>query len=217
MQIGKSQTLAPFLKSSEIINFHEPSVTALANSLAVEEGGTHTQVKRCFEWVRDNIQHSSDFQRGPLTCSASEVLRHRTGFCYAKSHLLAALLRSHSIPTGFCYQRLTLDGVGVPFCLHGLNAVYLPDIAWYRLDARGNRSGLNAQFCPPRERLAFQIKIEGEADLPGVLPDPLPQVVNALRAHDSWESLLKNLPDVQPQLWNQAKAQACRLIVRSVH
>jgi transglutaminase-like putative cysteine protease len=195
----------PFLQATAVVDWREPGVMALARSLAGNAVGTHGSVKRCFEWVRDNIQHSSDFKRGPLTCSASEVLQHRTGFCYAKSHLLAALLRAHGIPTGFCYQRLSVDGIGAPFCLHGLNAVHLPEVGWYRLDPRGNRAGIDARFCPPVERLAFGIKIEGEADLPGVLPDPLPEVVNALHAHNSWEDLLHNLPDVQPQLWDVRK------------
>jgi len=43
-------------------------------------------------------------QRDVVTCSASEVLREGTGICFAKSHLLAALLRAVGIPAGLCYQ-----------------------------------------------------------------------------------------------------------------
>jgi diadenosine tetraphosphatase ApaH/serine/threonine PP2A family protein phosphatase len=32
------------------------------------------------------------------------------------------------------YQRLALDARGEAFCLHGLNAVWLPKIGWYRID-----------------------------------------------------------------------------------
>ena len=71
-----------------------------------------------------------------MTCSASQVLLHGTGFCYAKGHLLAALLRANAIPVGSCYQRLRIDGTGPPFCLHGFNSVHLPAIGWYRIDAR---------------------------------------------------------------------------------
>ncbi len=42
--------------------------------------------KSCFEWVRDEIYHSSDFQMNLMTLKASEVLENKTGFCYAKSH-----------------------------------------------------------------------------------------------------------------------------------
>ena len=37
-----------------------------------------------------------------------------------------------------------------PYSLHGLNAVHLPDFGWYRIDARGNRTGIHAQFDPPQ-------------------------------------------------------------------
>ena len=37
--------------------------------------------QRCFEWVRDTIKHSVDFQMNPVTGTASEVLEAGTGFC----------------------------------------------------------------------------------------------------------------------------------------
>jgi transglutaminase-like putative cysteine protease len=83
--------------------------------------------KACFKDVRE-IKHSNDYRLNPVTCRASEVLEHKTGYCYAKSHLLAALLRANNIPAGICYQRLTIKNDQPPFCLHGLNAVNLPDI-----------------------------------------------------------------------------------------
>jgi transglutaminase-like putative cysteine protease len=141
----------PYLASSEIIDHQTPAVRQLALELA---GGEHDSLvisKSCFEWVRDNIKHSSDHQLNPVTCSASEVLAAGTGYCYAKSHLLAALLRANGIAAGLCYQRLSIDGAGPPFCLHGLNAVLLPDVGWYRIDARGNRPDVQADFTPPRE------------------------------------------------------------------
>nr|WP_320193052.1 transglutaminase family protein [uncultured Desulfobacter sp.] len=68
------------------------------------------------------------------------VLKYKTGYCYAKSHLLAALLRACNIPAGLCYQRLTIANNKAPFCLHGLNAVYLQRHGWYRIDSRGNKN-----------------------------------------------------------------------------
>jgi transglutaminase-like putative cysteine protease len=123
--------------------------------------------------VRDEIRHSWDYQLNPVTCAVSEVLQAGTGYCYAKSHLLAALLRANSIPAGLCYQRLSISDAGPPFCLHGLNAVYLPDLGWYRIDPRGNKKNVHAQFSPPNEQLAFRPTIAGEIDFPGVYSDPL--------------------------------------------
>jgi transglutaminase-like putative cysteine protease len=132
----------------------------------------------------------------PVTCTASEVLHAGTGYCYAKSHLLAALLRANGVPAGLCYQRLSLDGRGAPYSLHGLNAVFLPEAGWYRLDARGNRPGVDAQFVPPVERLAFPATLQGEADLPEIWPDPLPVVVSALRRYSTYDALRDHLPDL---------------------
>ncbi|WP_094227627.1 transglutaminase-like domain-containing protein [Methanolobus psychrotolerans] len=149
----------------------------------------------CFEFVRDEIKHSYDYRMNPVTLKSSEVLEHETGYCYAKSHLLAALLRANSIPAGICYRRLSRDDKGAPFCLHALNAVYLEDIGWYRMDARGNKEGVNAQFNPPHEQLAYEIRIEGETDLPEIWADPLP-VVEALCKYKSYDKVYNNLPDI---------------------
>jgi transglutaminase-like putative cysteine protease len=155
--------------------------------------------QRCFEWVRDEIRHTQDHALRAVTCAASEVLEAEHGFCYAKSHLLAALLRANGIPAGFCYQRLALDASGASHCLHGLNAIQLPGVGWYRVDARGNRHGVDAQFEPPIERLAFRLDAPGEADLPEVWAEPLSLVVKALRQYRTAVALAEALPDVP--LW----------------
>ncbi len=167
-----------------------------AKAIAAGSADQVTIAKRCFEWVRDQIRHSRDFLLQPVTCSASQVLQVGSGYCYAKSHLLTALLRANSIPAGLCYQRLSKDGKGNPFCLHGLTAMYLPDFGWYRVDPRGNRADIDAQCTPPREQLAFTITLPGEADLPEIFSDPLPVVVEALRSYCSADSLWESLPDI---------------------
>jgi len=193
-----------FLRSTEVTDWHHPDVRSLAESLSAGFDDPLEVARRCFEWVRDEIKHSRDYRLSPVTCSASEVLRVGSGYCYAKSHLLAALLRANQIPTGFCYQRLSRDENGAPYSLHGLNAVYLADIGWYRVDARGNRPGIDAQFCPPKEQLAYPIVHPGEADLPEIWPDPLPVVVDALKSYKTAESLWECLPDIT--LWNESRA-----------
>ena len=184
-----------FLASTDIIDWHHRSILSLATRLASGSADKVKTAKNCFDWVRDNIRHSSDYQLNPVTCTASDVLKHATGYCYAKSHLLAALLRANKIPAGFCYQRLSIDDLGPPFCLHGFNAIDLPNLGWYRVDARGNRAGIQAEFCPPKEQLAFAAQLTGEQDWTEVLHAPLPIVVDALRSHKTWDAMLKNLPD----------------------
>ncbi len=185
-----------YLQATGLIDWQHPAVLDLAQRLAADHPTPHAIAKRCFQWVRDHVRHSCDYQLNPVTCRASDVLHHRTGYCYAKSHLLAALLRANQIPAGLCYQRLSVNDQGAPYCLHGLNAVYLPEFGWYRIDARGNRNGVDAQFTPPQEQLAFNLQFAEEADFPAILSDPLEIVVQALQQHPTWDDLLRNLPDI---------------------
>ncbi|NQZ31731.1 MAG: transglutaminase family protein [Oceanospirillaceae bacterium] len=186
-----------YLAHSTYIDWKNPEVFEKAQFLAAGVSEQSAIVKRCFEFVRDEIKHSSDFKLNPVTCKASDVLKHGTGFCYAKSHLLAALLRANGVATGLCYQRLTLADNKPPFCLHGLNAVYLEDIGWYRLDPRGNKEHVDAQFCPPTVKLAFAIVNPGEADFPEIWAEPLSVVVDVLNSATSFQQVLDELPDVE--------------------
>lgn len=184
-----------FLQSTTYIDWHCPEILVLAERLADSCQSEQAIVENCFEWVRDQIKHSADFQLDPVTCKASEVLSYRTGFCYAKSHLLAALIRANMIPAGLCYQRLRVDDDNSLYCLHGLNAVYLENYGWVRLDARGNNGQINARFNPPGEQLAFRARAEGEMDLTEIYPEPLASVVAVLEGNTSYRQVLENLPD----------------------
>ena len=186
-----------YLQESAIINWQHPAIIQRAEEIFSNSKSELDYIKNSFEYVRDQIQHSWDFQAQVVTCTASQVLEHKTGYCYAKSHLLAALLRTQQIPVGFCYQRLSLEENGPPYCIHGLNAVFLQEYGWYRIDARGNKENVNAQFTPPVEKLAFQITEEQEKDLPEIWSEPLPIVVAALQGHQSVGELYKKLPDIQ--------------------
>jgi N-acetylglutamate synthase-like GNAT family acetyltransferase len=202
----------PFLRPTEIIDWQHPEVLAQARVLGRGLTDPVAIARRCFEWVRDEIRHSRDYGLSPVTCKASDVLREGSGYCYAKSHLLAALLRANSLPAGLCYQRLTRDeGAPASFCLHGLNAVLLPGFGWYRADPRGNRPDINSQFVPPVEQLAFPVRDPGEADLPGIFADPLPSVVTVLTSYPSAEIVWQNLPDVEPVIRRFASADQVRL------
>lgn len=189
-----------YLAVSEWIDFDHPQVRTQAAALAHGSTSAEETTRRCFEFVRDEIRHSWDYrhdQHNPVTCRASDVLAHRTGYCYAKSHLLAALLRANGIPAGLCYQRLAVGTEGPPFCLHGLNAVWLPEHGWYRIDARGNKEGVDARFTPPVERLAFPVLAPEERDLPEIWAEPLGVIVAALTGLATVADVAANLPDIE--------------------
>ena len=192
-----AESPAPFLRASEYIDFRHPAVASLAADLAAGKETEEAVVKSCFEYVRDRIDHTGDAGCGVSTIKASEVLEQQTGWCYAKSHLLAALLRANGIPAALCYQRLSCSeyAPGI-YCLHGLNAVWLEAYGWYRIDARGNKEGVDAQFTPPVERLAFALG-ENEYDIEGRFAEPLPEVIEALRMYRTYNAMIGHFPDIR--------------------
>ncbi len=74
--------------------------------------------------------------------------------------------------------------------------VWLEGYGWYRIDARGNKPGVDARFCPPVEQLAFKLQSPEEVDLPEIWAEPLPVVVQVLTKYATAEEVYKNLPDV---------------------
>ena len=154
---------------------------------------------RVFRFVRDEISHSNDAGRRELCLRASEVLDKRTGLCFGKSHLLCALLRAAGIPAGLGYQYLRLDENNdeSPLILHGLTMVYFESLGkWIRLDARGNKPGVDAQFSIDEEKLAFPVRPGlGETDLPFIFPRPDIGVIGKLMLCKTAQEAMANLPD----------------------
>jgi hypothetical protein len=92
---------------------------------------------------------------------------------------------------------LILEDENKPFLvLHGLNAIYLEGLdKWIRVDARGNKEGVNAQFSVNEEKLAFSVrKVLGEIDFPVVYVNPDKKVINALQNSLTPAQLMENLP-----------------------
>ena len=193
-----SNVIEDYLKCSNVIDFDNKEIIELVDMLFEKSSNELDFIKRAYEFVRDNISHSADINEDVITCSASEVLREGHGICFAKSHLLAALLRCKSVPTGFCYQKLIVDDEKIPvLAYHGLNGIYLKDYQkWIRLDARGNRSDVNAQFSIEKEQLAFPIRSQkGEEDNFTVYPDPDTNILKNLRENKTRTVLWNNLPN----------------------
>lgn len=191
------------LGATEIIDFHCPAVRHKAASLAAECTSERELVEKTYVFVRDGIGHSIDCGGTAVTCRASDVLRVGEGLCYAKAHLLAALLRANGIATGFCYQLLGLaDEHDAQRVLHGFNAIWLADLQqWHRVDARGNKPGVDAQFLPHgAERLAFTVHPQcGEVDYPHIFANPDPGVVALLLPPHTPQTQL-TLAQVLPRL-----------------
>lgn len=192
-----TDNITEYLKQDDVIDFGNETIIQLADSLYINADSEIEYVKAVYEFVRDTVSHSADINEDIITCSASEVLKAKHGICFAKSHLLAALLRCKGIPTGFCYQKLILDDETAPVLIyHGLNGVYIEEYSkWIRLDARGNRKGVNAQFSIEEEQLAFPVRPEkGEKDGFIIYPDPDSKILEKLRNNKTRTELWDDLP-----------------------
>jgi transglutaminase-like putative cysteine protease len=168
-----------YLVEDEIVDWTDTPVAALASALRGDHASPTGFARAAFEYVRDTIGHTVDIGDPRVSVTATQTLAHGVGLCYAKSHLLTALLRAQGIPAGLCYQRLSDNRGG--HVVHGLVAVYLQG-AWHRQDPRGNKPGVDAQFSLHHEHLAWTVRPElGEVDYPHVHAHPHPAVVAALR------------------------------------
>ena len=187
-----------FLEKTEYVDYDDPGVKSLAEKLKNEAQDELSLIRNTYYFVRDKIKHSWDAQDRRVTVSASDTLREGVGICWAKANLLAALLRANGIPAGFSYQRLTLGTTPeTGYCIHALNTVYIESLSkWIRLDARGNKEGVHAEFSVDEERLAFIIRSEGEKDYHDNHSYPDKGLMKVLEeSTDAIDMYLHHLPD----------------------
>ena len=187
--------LEAFTQFDDVVSQTEDIAARTADIIAPHADEV-SRAQALFEWVRDEIPHTKDIDGQVVTCTADEVLTTGTGICFAKAHLLAAMMRTAGIPCGFCYQVFENDDAPADrrAALHGLNAIYLRETGqWHRLDPRGNRDDVHAEFSLDEEQLAFpELEFLDEC----VHAAPLPHVVSALRDASTIEELWPKLPSV---------------------
>ena len=185
-----------FLSADQYVDYHHEGIQSLCKELFSPAMNSMEKTQTAYLFVRDHIPHSFDCQAQVITARASDVLKHGTGICHAKANLLAALLRSQGIPTGFCFQRTTLDDDdSLGYCVHCYNAVFLEG-KWIKLDARGNKEGVNAQFSLEEPSLAFYPRPEyDEYFYPGIYASPHLPTMEMLEKASCLQDVLDNIPD----------------------
>ncbi|MEM9174348.1 MAG: transglutaminase family protein [Myxococcota bacterium] len=194
----ESDDLGRYLEDTITIDWQSPGVMEKARAVLEGEESPESRLEALFRFVRDEIPHAFDVQPEKVTCSASQVLREGQGMCYAKSHLLAGMLRYAGYPTGFCYARLASENQRSGFVLHGFNAVYWSQSAsWLFLDASGR-----AETPPAAVRYAapwvlpFEVDPEaGESFVPEIFRRPPKRIVDLLEGAPDFEAVSRNLPD----------------------
>jgi len=84
------------------------------------------------------------------------------------------------------------------YCVHALNAVFIESInKWIRLDTRGNKPGIDAQFSIDEEKLAFTIQEElDEKDYLTIYVKPHHKTISTLKNHTNALEMYKyHLPE----------------------
>lgn len=186
-----------FLQPSYYVDLQAENVQAAARELFAPGMTEVEKAKTAYHFVRDEMRHSFDCHAQVVTVRASEVLRHRTGICHAKANLLAALLRTQGIPTGFSFQRITYaaQDESMGYCTHAFNAVYLGG-RWVKLDARGNKPGIDAQFSLGEPILAYPPRPQfAEFLYPGIYAAPQPVTMRKLENSRHPRELYYGFPD----------------------
>lgn len=193
--IIESDDMKDYLKEAPpVIQFSTPLIQSQIKAIISQTDSLRERAKLAFEFARDEIQHSFDSESCEVvTINAEDALKEKEGICFAKAHVLASLLRGMNIPTGFCYQRKKNPKAG--YALHGLNAIYLEDTGWFRVDPRGNKQGIDSQFSTDVEQLAYPIDTsKEEVDYPNVFTEPLPQVITAMQDSEDVNDLFYKRP-----------------------
>jgi len=224
LPVPETDDLGRYLEDTITIDWQTPAVGDCARRLLLDLGDApaEARIERLFAFVRDEIAHSFDldpaldpdpasiahraaasglpaafFARG-IACRASEVLALGHGLCFAKSHLLVALLRFAGHPAGFCYARLVDDERPGRFVLHGFVGCLEPRRgAWVLLDPRGDRGGVESvcRFDPPYSLAYAPDPERGESLLPSIDKRPAKRVVDFLERVPDQAALRRNLPD----------------------
>jgi hypothetical protein len=201
-----------YLESSDVIDWKSSAIREAVLSLVSPVSTDVEAARKLFEFVRDEIPHSKDVGPEVVTCNASDVLKYGTGICYAKSHLLAAMLRARGIPAGFGYQLLRHGPPYSGMVVHGFNGVFLASQrCWIRVDCRGNTGCINAQFNLDHEQLAFPPDAKrGEFTDERIFVAPLPAVIHCLTKSKSVTSMWPNLPNYIPPPPRDSHRDGCR-------
>ena len=78
-------------RSIDYVNFH---IQERVQELKNQSDDNLDYIKRSYIFVRNEIPHSEDIETNIVLKTSNDVLKNKTGICWTKSLLLAALLRA---------------------------------------------------------------------------------------------------------------------------
>jgi hypothetical protein len=124
-------SVLPYLDPTEGIQCDDPEISALARSIAGDEGGTGPRVRKILEWVYHTLE-----KRPTVTLpSALDVLRLGYGDCNEHSILFAALARAAGIPSDVTVGLVYHNGA---YYYHAWNVIWFEN-RWEFVDPIQNQ------------------------------------------------------------------------------
>ena len=187
--------ISDYLENSDVLDYDHPLVAQTAEHLTYGLKDNLSKARAIYKFTRDHIFDSFQINATSVTITASEVLDKGHGICFAKAHLLVALMRASGIPAGFCYQTRYDDDLE-RLIIHGFSGVHIQELdKWVRIDACMQVDANDWGFDPFKESTIRSVKEEiGEYDDFIVYHTPSKKLLKALSLADTLEELMNLIP-----------------------
>ncbi|MFW6014705.1 MAG: transglutaminase-like domain-containing protein [Candidatus Nanoarchaeia archaeon] len=132
-----------FLVETSSVDFENPEIRRLANSLASGEDDQYVVAHKMATWVNENIDYSLDSMTTDASQKASWVLENRRGVCDELTNLFIALCRSVGMPARFVsgVSYSTDSRLAEEWSAHGWAEVYFPEYGWVPFDVTYGQFG----------------------------------------------------------------------------
>ncbi|MGI6083886.1 MAG: transglutaminase-like domain-containing protein [Acetivibrionales bacterium] len=187
--------IGDYLENSDIIDSDHPLVAQIAEQLTNGHKDNLSKARVIYKFTRDHIFNSFDINATSVTITASEVLDKGHGVCFARAHLLAALMRASGIPAGFCYQIRYYNDLE-RLVAHGFNGVYIQELDnWVRIDASMHVDADDWNFDPFKDSTVRSVQEDiGESDDYIVYHSPSKKLLKAMYVSDTLEEFINLIP-----------------------
>lgn len=139
--VSLNSELSPFLCPNRYINYGQSSNAVYkAAELCAGKTSAIDKIAAVFTWVSENISYDYNLAATVTTGYVPDpdsTLSKRTGICFDYASLMAAMLRSQSVPT-----RLVI-GNASPDIYHAWNEVYTEETGWITPELMLKNAGYN--------------------------------------------------------------------------
>ncbi len=132
---------SPYLYSNRYVSYTRDSECVYkAAELCAGKNGKIEKIAAIFQWVTENVTYDNQLAatvRKSYCPDPDTTMKKKTGICYDYASLMAAMLRSQSIPT-----RLVI-GYASPDIYHAWNEIYTEQTGWITPELLLKNNGYN--------------------------------------------------------------------------